>query len=246
MKVLNGAPKTSVVLLPGLICDHANWVAQHEALCATGYETLIIDYGQSNSIASMAEVVLNESPEHFIAIGHSMGGRVALEVAQQAPERVTALILMDTGYLPLSQNEQGQQEVAGRMSLVEQAKRDGMRAMGERWMQGMVLPEHLQDSKLCNAILDMIERKTPEQFENQQQALINRPDATTTLRALTCPTCFICGDQDAWSPLERHYDMARLVPGEPPVFSIKDSGHMSTMEQSEPVNDVILSWLQSI
>ncbi|GAB3098039.1 alpha/beta hydrolase [Aestuariicella hydrocarbonica] len=237
---------TTVVLLPGLICDHANWAAQQEALLDAGYETLIIDYGNADTIAHMAKIVLSQAPEQFIVIGHSMGGRVALEVVRQASERVTALILMDTGYLPLAQNQQGQQEVAGRMALVEQAQRDGMRAMGELWMQGMVLPEHLQDQQLCNAILDMIERKTPEQFANQQHALIDRPNARAVLSALTCPTCFICGDQDAWSPLERHHEMARLVPGAPPVFSIKNSGHMSTMEQPESVNDVILSWLQTL
>lgn len=236
----------TVVLLPGLICDHANWAAQQEALRAVGYDTLIIDYGQSNTIAGMAELVLSQAPEQFVVIGHSMGGRVALEVVRQAAERVTALILMDTGYLPLAQGDQGQQEVAGRMALVEQAQRDGMRAMGERWMQGMVLPEHLQDQPLCNAILDMIERKTPEQFANQQHALIHRPDASPVLSALTCPTCFICGDQDAWSPLTRHHEMAKLVPGAAPVFSIQNSGHMSTMEQPQQVNDVILSWLQTL
>lgn len=233
----------TVLLLPGLVCDYANWSSQQQALRAAGYETLVIDYRNSDSIFQMAKIALTQAPDQFILIGHSMGGRVALEVINQAPDRVKSLILMDTGYLPLAQGEQGRQEVSGRMALVALAKKEGMRAMGGRWMQGMLLPEHLKDQSQCNAILDMIERKTPSQFERQQNALIHRPDATEVLTSLTCPTCFICGDQDAWSPLQRHYDMARFVPGAP-VFSIKNSGHMSTMEQPEQVNEVILSWLK--
>lgn len=237
---------TTVVLLPGLICDDAVWSAQTKALKAEGYETLVIDYGNLSSLSSMASHALRNAPEHFILFGHSMGGRIALEVARQAPERVTGLVLMDTGHLALASGAAGQQEVAGRLALVNVAKTDGMREMGKRWMKNMVLPKHLEDEVLCNAILDMIERKTPEQFEGQQTALINRPAASDVLKSLSCATCFITGDQDAWSPLERHYDMAALVPRKSPVYSIQDSGHMSTMEQPERVNEAIMAWIKTV
>lgn len=235
----------NALLLPGLICDYAVWTSQEEALNAENIATQVVDFGDLNRLHHMATHALASAPDKFILIGHSMGGRVALEVARQAPERIKALILMDTGYLPLAKGDKGQQEVDSRLALVEKAKNQGMREMGEEWMQGMVLPAHLKNEALCNDILDMIERKTDTQFAAQQSALINRQDATDVLKNLNCPTCFICGDQDAWSPLDRHYEMAKLVPGSN-VFSIKNSGHMSTIEQPQRVNEVILSWLKSL
>ena len=57
-----------------------------------------------------------------------MGGRVALEVIRRVPERVIALALLDTGYQALAPGDAGEREVAGRMALVEKARRHGMRA----------------------------------------------------------------------------------------------------------------------
>ena len=67
----------------------------------------------------------------------------------------------------------GEREVAGRLALVEKARRQGMRAMGWEWLQGMVYPSRLADAVLVNAILDMIARKTPELYAAQTQALIH-------------------------------------------------------------------------
>ncbi len=235
---------TPTIFLPGLICDAAVWSEQTDFFARQGISSQVIDYGDANSLGAMAEIAIAQSPEQFILIGHSMGGRVAMEVARRAPERISHLILMDTGYLPLHNGDAGQHEVSGRLALLETARQQGMRAMGKVWMLGMVLPEHLQDSQLCDAILDMIERKTVQQFEHQQTALIKRPDATEVLRSLECPTLFISGDQDSWSPVERHYEMAELVPGSE-VIAIERSGHMCTMEQPQAVNEALIRWLQA-
>jgi len=52
--------------------------------------------------------------------GHSMGGRVALEVYRLAPERVGRIALMNTGYSPLADGEAGLKERAGHMLTMEQ------------------------------------------------------------------------------------------------------------------------------
>lgn len=234
-----------VVLLPGLICDKAVWRSQAKALNAQGYETIVIDYGRLSDLREMASLALRLVPQSFILIGHSMGGRIAMEIVRQAPERVCALAAMDTGYLALAEGEAGRREVQGRMELIDLAKEQGMRAMGKRWMQGMVLPEHLNDAGLCEEILDMIERFSVEQFAGQQNALINRPDASGVLSSLERPTCFICGDQDAWSPLENHHEMAKVA-SHALVYSIPSSGHMTTMEQPEKVNEVLSFWLEGL
>lgn len=88
----------------------------------------------------------------------------------------------------------------------------------------------------------MVARFTPAIFAAQIDALLGRPDATTVLQALNCPTLLVCGRQDLWSPLSRHERMQELCPGAELVV-IEDSGHMSTMEQPEQVSKALAHWM---
>jgi pimeloyl-ACP methyl ester carboxylesterase len=171
-----------------------------------------------------------------------MGGRVALEALRLAPERVQRLGLLDTGFDALPAGADGELERSQRMALVEQARRDGMRAMGQTWARGMVHPDRL-DTPLFEAILAMIERKTPEIFEAQQRALLARPSARAMLPTITCPTLVLCGRQDTWSPPARHVDMQQLIP-QAQLTIINDCGHMSTMEQPAAVAEALRTGLR--
>ncbi len=230
-----------IVLVPGLMCDQAVWAEQINGLSDLA-QCQVADHGLLDSLPAMATQVLARAPEQFMLVGHSMGGRVALEVMRQAPHRVTHLVLMDTGYLPLAAGDAGKKEVAGRQHLLEIARNRGTRAMGMEWVQGMVHPDRLNDGQLIEAIVSMIARHTADQFAAQIHALINRPDGTDVLRTVRCPTLMLCGRQDAWSPLARHEDMAALVPGSK-VMAIEDAGHMVTMEQPTAVTQVLRDWL---
>jgi len=235
--------KEKLVLLPGLLCDEAVWADQREAL-ASRADTFVPDYNDLDSIAGMAKKVLETAPyPEFSLAGHSMGGRVALEVVRQAPQRVKRLALLDTGYEAIAKGEAAEAERDKRMKLLAVAKEQGMRAMGGLWAPGMVHPDQV-GTPLYEAVLDMIERRTPGQFEAQIKALLVRPDATPVLRALACPTVFICGRQDSWSPLPRHEAMLALVPpGLGSLHAIEDCGHMSTMEKPQAVSDILARWL---
>lgn len=233
--------KPVLMLLPGLMCDRRVWVDQINAL-SPAWDCRVPDYEAQSDLGAMADIVLNEAPEQFAMAGHSMGGRVALEVMRRAPERVMRLALLDTGHMALAPGEAGEKEVAGRLRLVKMAYEEGMRAMGNDWLQGMVHPDRLNDRALCEPILDMIESKTPELFEGQIQGLIHRPDATEVLKAIDCPTTFICGREDAWSTPEKHYEMADLVKYSH-VVPIEHCGHMSTLERPDAMNEALMAWL---
>ena len=230
-----------IVLLPGLLCDDTVWVDQRKAFGA-GVEVFVPDYGERNSIPAMAEQVLESvHSARFLLAGHSMGGRVALEVARRAPRRVAGLALLDTGYQAREPGDAGEKEKANRMRLLALSREKGMRAMGEQWAPGMVHPARV-GSALYGSILDMIERSTPQRFEAQIQALLGRPDAAPMLESLACPTLLICGREDRWSPLARHEDMHAVIPGSK-LRVIEDSGHMSTMEQPDAVSAAMLDWI---
>jgi pimeloyl-ACP methyl ester carboxylesterase len=230
----------SLVLLPGLMCDQAVWPAQSAGL-ADLVVSQVIDYGTCDSLAGMAEIALAAAPERFALAAHSMGGRVALEVIRQAPERVTALALLDTGYQVRPADATGEAEKTQRLTLLKIAQEQGMRAMGEQWVQGMVHPDRLSDKPLIEDILRMIARKTPAQFAAQIKALLNRPDGEPVLKTIRCPTLVLCGFEDSWSPLARHQQMTKLIPGSR-LIAIEHCGHMSTMERPEAVTEALRGW----
>ena len=231
----------TLVLLPGLMCDRAVWEPQIAAL-EGAWRCVVVDYGSTESLSAMAQRALAAAPSRFALAGHSMGGRVALEMLRSAPQRITRVALFDTGHQARPAGQAGEAEAAQRLGLLELARAQGMRVMGREWVQGMVHPDRLWDDPLIESILAMIERKTPEIFAAQIHALLARPSAEGVLRAIGCPTLIGCGRQDLWSPLARHEEMARLVPGAD-LAVIEHSGHMVTMEQPEQVTTALQRWL---
>jgi pimeloyl-ACP methyl ester carboxylesterase len=234
--------REALLLLPGLVCDRAVWDSQIGAL-SSRHECLVADYGAADSITAMAQAALSVAPEVFSVAGHSMGGRVALEIVRAAPQRVIRLALLDTGYQACAGGMVGAEETRQRQRLLDIATTEGMRAMGREWVRGMVHPERLQDAELIGRILDMIERKTPAIFAAQIRALLGRPSAEGLLGAIARPTLIACGREDAWSPLARHQEMAARIAGAS-LAVIERAGHMSTMEQPAAVSAALARWLE--
>src|ERR1700728_1087898 len=139
----------TVFLLPGLLCDETIWSDQRQALEAVA-DVVIPDFRHVNSIAAMAQLVLDAAPQRFSVAGHSMGGRVALEVFRMAPERVERLALLDTGIHTRKPGEE-----AGRQELIELARIDGMDAVAARWLPGMLRPNH---TALLAPLTEMVKR----------------------------------------------------------------------------------------
>jgi pimeloyl-ACP methyl ester carboxylesterase len=237
----HGDSRPALLLLPGLLCDRDVWAGQIAAL--DGAVCIVPQYHDLDSIVAMAQRVLDEAPPRFALAGHSMGGRVALEVVRAAPERISHLALLDTGYEARKAGEPGEQEARQRRHLVELARSLGMRAMGAEWVRGMVHPARLADDALIGRVLAMIERHTPEGHSAQIRALLERPDASDVLPQIRCPTLIACGREDAWSPLARHQVMAALIPNSR-LVAIERCGHMSTMEQPAAVTAAMRDWLQ--
>ncbi len=233
---------TTLMLLPGLNCDAAVWAPQVAAL--KGQANCVIPaWGLRDTLTAMAEQVLAEAPtERFSVAGHSMGGRVALEVFRLAPQRVERLALLSTGTHPLAAGEAGEKEKAGRMALLQIAREQGMRAMAKEWAKGMVHPDRI-GSPLFEQVLDMFDRGSAAQYAAQINALLNRPNATPQLSGIQCPTLVLTGREDSWSGPAQHEAMAAAMPNATLVI-VEHSGHMCTMEQPQAVNEALAAWLR--
>lgn len=232
-----------LLLLPGLLCDRAAWSPVLPQL-GTAARCSIAEYADERSLVAMADRVLRDAPPTFALAGHSMGGRVALEIVRRAPGRVERLALLDTGYRAQADGTAGADERARRLALLALAQAKGMRAMAREWVQPMVDPARLADNALIDTILDMFERRTPSQFAGQIEALLARPDATALLPTIACPTLVLCGRADGWSTPAQHEEMAALIPRSR-LAIVDDCGHMAPMERPQAIADAMLAWLHA-
>ncbi|MDE3170421.1 MAG: alpha/beta fold hydrolase, partial [Acidobacteriota bacterium] len=202
--------RPQLLLLPGLACDAESWAQQSGHFSAIT-EVRVADYGASDSIQAMARSALRGSSERFAIAAHSMGGRVAFEIYRSARERIAGLALLDTAYRGQAAGKAAELERAARMELVEIADKQGMRAMARHWIRNMVHPERLADAAFVERIVAMFDRKSPEIYRGQVNALLNRPDATPVLATIRCPALVLCGREDTWSPVAQHEEIASRI-----------------------------------
>lgn len=237
--------RTSLPLLcvPGLMCNATVWDPVLPRL-ATVCQATVCEQGDADSLTGLAQQLLAQAPAHMLLAGHSMGARIVLEAVRLAPQRIHGVALLDTGYLPRLSGAAGEEETQKRFGLLRVAQMQGVRAMAQNWVQGMVHPRRLGDTELIERIVTMFETRSPQDFERQIQALLNRPDARTVLQHLQVPTALICGRQDAWSPPAQHEAMHHMVPGST-LTLIDDAGHMAPMEQPDAVAQALSHWLDT-
>ncbi|MGC3980586.1 MAG: alpha/beta hydrolase [Steroidobacteraceae bacterium] len=231
----------ALVLAPGLMCDAAAWQAQVTAF-ADQLSVQVIDYGTLNSLPGMAAHLLAQAPPRFALAGHSMGGRVALEVMRQAPERVTHLALLDTGCHTLPQGEAAENERRLRFGFLKLAQEKGVAAMARSWVRNMVYPPHLEDAVLIDNIVSMFARKPVEVYAAQIEALLARPEAFPLLAQIKCPTLVLCGNEDTNSPPAANREMAEAIAGAQ-LQVLEQCGHMSMQEQPQAVIAAMRAWL---
>lgn len=103
--------KTPLLLVPGLLCSPRLFAPQLAALKEVA-EIVVPDWRQAplsifDSWEKTARWVIDRMPsEKFALAGLSLGGMIAVEIMQIAPERVTKLALLDTGMRAQNPTEQ--------------------------------------------------------------------------------------------------------------------------------------------
>ncbi|MFV0644149.1 MAG: alpha/beta fold hydrolase [Sphingomonadaceae bacterium] len=223
-----------LIFLPGLICNAQIFAPQ---LAAFPGARVAPSYGVLNRLDAMARLVLDNAPERFDLFGHSMGGRIALEVVRQAPERVRRLALVSTGVHGV-----GEGEAQKRHALQAIGYEQGFEALVDHWLPPMLAPDHRDDKAIIDPLRAMCISMGQEVFDAQIAALLARNEAKSLLPSMTCPTLVMTGTLDSWSPPDQHAAMAETLP-DARLEIIEGSGHMITCEASKEVNDAITRWL---
>ena len=227
--------KQRLLLLSGLLCDEAIWADIPERLGDVA-DVRVVSFRGFSSIAAMAQHVLTEACGEFAAAGHSMGGRVALEVLRAAPHRVRGLALLNTGVHTVRDGE-----TQSRSRLLRLAYEQGMSALAAAWLPPL-MAGGARMAELMPRLTAMVERSTPESYAGQINALLNRPEALPVLPTIAVPTLLLSGSEDAWSPISQHETMRRRIP-HATLFEVHGAGHMAPIERPDAVAVALREWL---
>lgn len=224
---------TTTVFIPGLLSDQRVWRAVAEQ---APRPVVMADVTRDDTIKGMAARILDEVPGDLVVVGHFMGGRVAMEMAHQAPNRVSRLVLANTGHDALKPGEREK-----RKAKIEEGHAD-LPAMVKEWLPPMVAASRHSDTALMADLTEMAIALGPVVHERQITALIDRPDAGAYLPKITCPILLLTGSEDAWSPEKQHREMMSIAP-DAELEVIERGGHFMPVEQPLVVAKLISDWL---
>jgi len=230
--------RTSLVLIPGLLCDRALW--RHQAAhLADLADVIVADVSEQSSMAAMADAVLAQAPAGKVALaGLSMGGYVAFEIMRSAPERVSRLALLDT-----MARKDTEEQRHRRLSMIAQAEKGDFHGVTSRLLPLFVHPDRVTDAPLVEEIMAMTKRVGRDAFLREQTAIMGRADSRLHLGEIRVPTLVLVGRQDALTPVEVHEELASRI-ARAKLVVVENCGHLSTMERPEAVTAVMRYWLQ--
>ncbi len=227
---------SSLVLLPGLMCDERLFAPQIKEF-SNQLDLLIGDITGHDTIEGIAKDVLQQAPSSFCLAGLSMGGIVAMEVVRQAPTRVQKLALLDTS--PLAELDEIKER---RNSQIAKVLSGGLLAVMRDELKPFYVDDVSNKVEILSICMEMAMKLGPQVFKRQSHALQSRPDQQATLRKIAVPTLVLCGEHDQLCSVAKHQLMHSLIPNSKLVI-IKYAGHLTTLEQPEKVNRAFSEWL---
>lgn len=227
----------TLVTIPGIMSDARTWSPIAEALRPHVDAVHVADTTKDATLPEMASRALAATTGDLIVMAHSMGGRVAMEMGRQAPDRIKAMVLSST-----SAEGPGAREQAHRQTRIDAANSD-MVSYARNWAPKVLSKAGGQNDALVAHIRQMVIDCGPEVHERQNLALLHRPDATRYIGDFPFPVLLITGDEDHLSTKDVHDGVAAQIPDARSVV-IEGAGHLLPFEQPESVAQTVQRWLQ--
>jgi pimeloyl-ACP methyl ester carboxylesterase len=183
-------------------------------------------YSEQISVADMAAILDAAGADRAVLGGMSLGGYLSLAFNLVYPQRVAALVLVDTG--PGYRND---------------AARDKWNAWVERRAQELERGRTRADS---SAELAQAVHEHPEGLPRAARGVMAQKDARviSSLDGITVPTLVIVGAQDTEFLAGADY-MHRHIPSSRRVV-IDDAGHAANMDQPESFNTSVRDFLEQL
>lgn len=177
---------------------------------------------------------------HFkkaVIAGMSMGGYVALALAERHKNRVAGLGLISTQAMADTPEMQ-----EGRRTLIAKVSVEGTKP-AEALLPKLFSAAHQNNPEFERFAIEGAKNAGVEGITWALEAMARRPDRSALLRALKIPTLVFHGAEDKIIPVERARQLAETVAGAKYV-EVPDVGHATPLESPRELAAALLSLLQ--
>ncbi|MET3292377.1 UNVERIFIED_CONTAM: pimeloyl-ACP methyl ester carboxylesterase [Brevibacillus sp. OAP136] len=239
----------ALLLLHGFCGSHAYWDKVVPEL-AKEYRVLATDLpghgGTSHvegaetidAMADEVKLLLDQAGvDKVILLGHSLGGYLALSIAQRYEDRLLGFGLIHSTAYPDSPEAK-----KGRDANVEKVGQQGIAVLIDGLIPKLFSPEHLEDRKADVEEAKRIGYQTsPEGAIAALRAMKERPDRNQVLEDAALPILLVAGEQDQLIPADKTFSVTKENITQ---ALIKDVGHMSMMELPDQLIAELRPFLQ--
>lgn len=246
-----------LVLVHGFACGLRTWDPQVSAF-ARSWQVVTYDvrghgiseaptdptaYSQPISVSDLGALLDHLEIRRAVVGGLSMGGNIALNFALAHPERVSGLIVADTG----AGSDETADWVATVHAFAAALDRDGLEAFADAAVENPLFARYLAQSPAAERFIRsfLMTHRARGLAHTAREVLAKRPtiySLAPRLRELSVPTLLIVGEHD--EPCVRvHRFMADTIPSARHVL-IPGVGHLTNLEAPRAFNRAVRSFLR--
>eukprot|EP01001_Neometanema_parovale_P007562 NODE_3862_length_1152_cov_144.230321_g3675_i0.p1 GENE.NODE_3862_length_1152_cov_144.230321_g3675_i0~~NODE_3862_length_1152_cov_144.230321_g3675_i0.p1 ORF type:complete len:298 (+),score=28.77 NODE_3862_length_1152_cov_144.230321_g3675_i0:72-965(+) len=249
---LGSAEKAPLIIIHGLFGSSNNWWGISRALSArtnrTSYAVDLRNHGRSPHHPSMTycemDADLNACVEavagvgddsKVILMGHSLGGKVAMQYALRHPGRVQGLLVVDAAPVRYTSSFQEMRQVIHELNGLDLS---GVKTLQQAAAKVKALPcdQGIQDLLIANLITRVQSGEVRWKFN-----LHSISKSMRELRSFPLPdryvssdvnTLFVCGEKSTYVKA-KHYPVIHQYFPKAAVTTIKDAAHWVHVDQPE-------------
>lgn len=261
-----------LVLVHGFPLDHTMWAGQIDGLNKPPDELLLGEAflptesipslriiapdlrGLGRSHAEDEKITMEQSAddlaglldglaikEPVVICGLSMGGYVAFQFWRRHAARLRGLILCDT-----RATADVPAVATARLDMAERVLREGPGPLVETMLPRLFAESTQQNHpELVEALRNVMMAGDRHGIAATAHGMAERPDMTSSLGQIACPTLVLVGQHDAISPPTEMFEIAEAIPGATFV-EIPAVGHMAPLENPAEVNAAMLKFLATL
>ncbi len=170
-----------------------------------------------------------------VLAGLSFGGRVVLQTALAAPDRVRGLVLLDAVLDGVPWDRASE---AGLAEVARQVRAGGVPAGRAAWLAHPLFAAARQDPGLAGLLADMVAGYPGQHWLGLDPHQEVQPDPFDALEQVAAPTLVAVGERDVPGFREMSAVLARRIPGATRSV-VAGAGHMANMEQPAAVNELL-------
>ena len=248
----------ALLLLHGFTGSSATWTPHLAAF--EGFTTVAVDllghggsdtpstpsrYRMERCVDDLTSLLDHLEIERAAVLGYSMGGRIALQFALGAPDRLWALVL-ESASPGIEDAAEREDRVLSDNALANEIERDGIAAFADRWQ---TLPLFASQDRLPAAVREELRR---QRLQNSPVGLANSlrgagagvaEPVLNRLGEIRIPTLLIAGALD-----QKYVALAHKMDEALPcarLHIVPEAGHTTHLEQPDAFDSVVREFLRA-